>query len=166
MSKPQRSLRLEKRSAKSLAVLSGAPGEIFFDNDNGTLRVYTDTAGDNIILANRTWVTANTFDGNYNNLTNAPVLTAVATSGDYNDLINTPAETDISTLANIGDTLLDSLQQDDALVWDGSLWTNRAVNKYSPANNGDWNSPAPTTISEALDRLAVLAKQLNNGTGA
>ena len=56
MSKPQRSLRLEKRSARSLSVLSGAPGEIFFDNDNGTLRVYTDNAGDSIILANRQWV--------------------------------------------------------------------------------------------------------------
>ena len=72
MSKPQRSLRLEKRSSRSLEVLSGAPGEIFFDNDNGTLRVYTDNAGDSIIMANRQWVTENTFDGNYNNLTNVP----------------------------------------------------------------------------------------------
>jgi hypothetical protein len=77
MSKPQRSLRLEKRSARSLTVLSGAPGEIFFDNDNGTLRVYTDNAGDSIILANRQWVTSNTFDGDYNNLTNQPTIPSI-----------------------------------------------------------------------------------------
>jgi hypothetical protein len=80
MSKPQRSLRLEKRSARSLQVLSGAPGEIFFDNDNGTLRVYTDTAGDSIILANRQWVVNNTFSGDFNDLTNRPTALSAFTN--------------------------------------------------------------------------------------
>jgi len=29
-----------------------------------------------------------------------------------------------------------------------------------------WANPAPTTIAEALDRLAVVVKALNGGTGA
>ena len=102
MSKPQRSLRLEKRSARSLAVLSGAPGEIFFDNDNGTLRVYTDNAGDSIILANRQWVTSNTFDGDYNNLTNKPIIpsvTGLATETYVDDAISNIPGVDLTGLA-------------------------------------------------------------------
>jgi hypothetical protein len=102
MSKPQRSLRLEKRSARSLTVLSGAPGEIFFDNDNGTLRVYTDNAGDSIILANRQWVTSNTFDGDYNNLTNKPIIpgvTGLATETYVDDAIAAIPVTDLTGLA-------------------------------------------------------------------
>jgi len=104
MSKPQRSLRLEKRSARSLAVLSGAPGEIFFDNDNGTLRVYTDNAGDSIILANRQWVTSNTFDGDYNNLTNKPIIpgvTGLATETYVDDAIAAIPVTDLTGLATV-----------------------------------------------------------------
>ena len=37
---------------------------------------------------------------------------------------------------------------------------------YSPNVSGDWANPAPTTIQEALDRLATLVKALNSGTGA
>jgi hypothetical protein len=37
---------------------------------------------------------------------------------------------------------------------------------YNPANPADWNSTAPTTVAEALDRLAALLKTLNGGTGA
>ena len=105
-SKPQRSLRLEKRSARSLAVLSGAPGEIFFDNDNGTLRVYTDTAGSSIILANRQWVLENSFSGDFNDLTNVPVIPT-----DNSQLANgagyaTTAEVD-AALANIDSGQID-----------------------------------------------------------
>jgi hypothetical protein len=37
---------------------------------------------------------------------------------------------------------------------------------YTPADDADWSSPPPTTIHEAIDRLAVLVKSLNTGTGA
>jgi len=37
---------------------------------------------------------------------------------------------------------------------------------YTPADATSWATPAPTTIGEALDRLAVLMKTLNGGTGA
>ena len=106
MTQPVRSVRLLKRSANSLDVLSGSTGEIFFDETNGSLRVYTGTAGEKIILATRAWVNANT--GDYTSLTNKPVLATVATSGSYTDLINTPASgTDISELTDTTNLLFD-----------------------------------------------------------
>ena len=56
--RPQRSLRLEKRSTKSLDTLSGASGEIFYDADNATLRMYTTNAGQNIKMATQEWVSS------------------------------------------------------------------------------------------------------------
>lgn len=106
MTQPVRSVRLLKRSANSLDVLSGSTGEIFFDETNGSLRVYTGTAGEKIILATRAWVNTNT--GDYTSLTNKPVLATVATSGSYTDLINTPASiTDISELPDTTNLLFD-----------------------------------------------------------
>lgn len=37
---------------------------------------------------------------------------------------------------------------------------------YNPANPGDWTAPAPTTVSQALDRIAAVIKALNGGVGA
>lgn len=37
---------------------------------------------------------------------------------------------------------------------------------YIPGNSSDWSGTAPTTITEALDRLAAVVKVLNSGTGA
>jgi len=37
---------------------------------------------------------------------------------------------------------------------------------YDPATPGDWDGDAPTTVGEALDRLAAVVKVLNGGTGA
>lgn len=37
---------------------------------------------------------------------------------------------------------------------------------YIPTNLGDWVGTAPTTVGEAIDRLATLIKALNAGTGA
>tara|TARA_B100001057_G_scaffold369243_1_gene372865 strand:- start:6236 stop:9592 length:3357 start_codon:yes stop_codon:yes gene_type:complete len=37
---------------------------------------------------------------------------------------------------------------------------------YSPAQTSDWNGTAPSTIEEAVDRLAAVVKALNGGTGA
>lgn len=112
---PVRSIRLQKRSSQSLDTLSGASGEIFFDADRGTLRLYTANQAENIIIADREWVTANTFSGNYNELTNIPTLVydynelsnipnlaTVATTGSYNDLLDLPS-TDLSTIDAIGD---------------------------------------------------------------
>lgn len=35
---------------------------------------------------------------------------------------------------------------------------------YTAGDSSDWDSPAPTTIADALDRLASLARTLNGGT--
>ena len=37
---------------------------------------------------------------------------------------------------------------------------------YTPTTSTDWNGTAPTTVGEAIDRLAALVKTLNGGTGA
>jgi len=37
---------------------------------------------------------------------------------------------------------------------------------YTPTNSSDWDGIAPTTIQEAIDRLAAVIKVLNSGTGA
>jgi len=37
---------------------------------------------------------------------------------------------------------------------------------YTPATASDWNGNAPTTVGEAIDRLAALVKTLNGGIGA
>ncbi len=54
----------------------------------------------------------------------------------------------------------------------GHVWTSAGVNgegawqlaPYASGTPGDWASPAPTTVAEALDRLAALARALNGGT--
>jgi hypothetical protein len=37
---------------------------------------------------------------------------------------------------------------------------------YTPAVSANWNGTAPVSVAEALDRLAVVVKALNGGTGA
>lgn len=57
----------------------------------------------------------------------------------------------------------------DLLTYDGvqQLWVAAARDtSYTPATPSNWSAPAPTTIGEALDRLAALIKTLNSGTGA
>ena len=102
MSRPQRSLRLQRRSSDSLNVLSGASGELFFDADLGALRLYTNNNNDRRTLADRSWVRDNTFDGNYNNLTNTPVIPTVdglATETYVDDAIAAIPSVDLTGLA-------------------------------------------------------------------
>ncbi len=147
---PVRSIRLQKRSSQSLDTLSGASGEIFFDADRGTLRLYTANQAENIILADRAWVTANTFNGDYNSLTNIPPsavtdVNQLADSSnlffdrDYNSLDNLPnlddLVTDISTLGVIGDVNISGTpEQGQLLVWDGSIWVNSTVEGFADTN--------------------------------
>ena len=161
MSKPQRSLRLEKRSSRSLEVLSGAPGEIFFDNDNGTLRVYTDNAGDSIIMANRQWVTENTFDGNYNNLTNVPAgLSNFANDANFatetfvSNAIAAVAAVDLTGLGLATETYVDDAIAAVAAVDLTGLATETFVG--TAINNLVNSAPA------ALDTLNELSVALNN----
>jgi uncharacterized protein (TIGR02145 family) len=62
-------------------------------------------SGDTLYLSNGQFfhVISSGFSGNYNDLSNAPILSTVASSGDYNDLINLPVT--ISSISTSGDTL-------------------------------------------------------------
>jgi hypothetical protein len=172
---PVRSIRLQKRSSQSLDTLSGASGEIFFDADRGTLRLYTANQAENIIIADREWVTANTFSGNYNELTNIPTLVydynelsnipnlaTVATTGSYNDLLDLPS-TDLSTIDAIGDvdTTTDALSTGQLLQWNGSSWVNATIDgaqdtTYSltvagSATNADLTLTPDTGLAETIE---------------
>ena len=150
---PVRSIRLEKRTSKSLDTLSGASGEIFFDADQNTLRIYTANQADSIVLADRTWVQNNTFDGDYNNLTNQPTLVTnysqlagtpnlatVATTGSYNDLVDAPdlsaIDVDLTTIDAIGDvdTTTNPLEVGQLLEWDGTNWVNTTIEGFTDTN--------------------------------
>jgi hypothetical protein len=153
MTIPVRSIRLEKRTAKSLNTLSGASGEIFFDADQNTLRIYTANQADSIVLADRTWVQDNTFDGDYNNLTNQPTiitdysqlsgtpnLATVATTGSYNDLVDAPdlsaIDVDLTTIDAIGDVDTSSVAPTNGQVlqFDGTNWVNATVAGFEDTN--------------------------------
>lgn len=53
---PVRSLRLQNKSADSLDKLNGNSGEIFYDSDNRTLRLYTGVGSDTVIFASVNYV--------------------------------------------------------------------------------------------------------------
>ena len=143
MTIPVRSVRLQRRSTKSLNTLSGSSGEIFFDEENQTLRLYTANQSGSTILATRQWTEDNTFSGDFQDLTNKPVIPTDLRdlsdidnrlfSGNYLDLLNAPdleaLNIDISTINSIGDvdteTTLPSIGE--VLQWDGTSWVNSSV---------------------------------------
>ncbi len=138
MSIPQRSLRLERRSAKSLNVLSGASGELFYDVANGTLRLYTNNAGERVIMATRDWVTDQIgitgFDGDYNSLSNIPVFPTQVSSftndAGYITVDEVP-DVDITTIGNIGDVDTNSPANGQLLQYDGTNWVNSTVDGFA-----------------------------------
>ncbi len=182
---PVRSIRLQKRSSQSLDTLSGAAGEIFFDADRGTLRLYTANQAENIILADRAWVAANTFSGDYNSLTNIPPsavtdVNQLADSSnlffdkDYNSLDNLPnlddLVTDISTIGVIGDVNISGVPENgQLLVWDGSIWVNQTVDGFADTNTTyTVNAGATAAGVEVLltdDQAVSTTVQFNEGTG-
>jgi hypothetical protein len=105
---PRRSIRLQKKTSESLDRLGGSSGEIFYDADNRALRLYTGDGADRIIFASRTWVLNNTFSGNYNNLTNRPVIPAdtadLTNSAGFIVAADLPNE-NLAIIANWGDVV-------------------------------------------------------------
>ena len=103
------------------AVQSGSMATIDWSNDNYYLKVGMDASGGTNFLTMGTTqllsvpyalhsktaeslVGGSTgFSGNYNDLTNIPILAPVATSGSYNDLLNNPIT--VSSISADGDTL-------------------------------------------------------------
>lgn len=58
--KPQRSLRLNNYTSQDLSRLSGREGELFYDRDLNTLKVYNGGgAADQSVMATRAWVSGN-----------------------------------------------------------------------------------------------------------
>ena len=141
MSIPQRSIRLERRSTKSLNVLSGASGEIFYDVANGTLRLYTNNAGERAIMATRDWVTDQIgitgFDGDYNSLTNIPVfptdVSSFTNDAGYITVDEVP-DVDITTISNIGDVDTNAPVNGQLLQYDGTNWINSTVQGFTDTN--------------------------------
>ena len=85
MSKPVRNLRLIGATSRSLNATSGVDGEIFFDQIQKTLRVYDGQVLGGRVLADRTWVLANSsnFSGSYADLTNKPTIPAAVSLTGY-----------------------------------------------------------------------------------
>lgn len=134
MTQPTRSLRLQKRSTRSLDTLSGSVGEIFYDSESKALRLYTESLGRSVTLADRTWVLNNTFDGNYSSLTNVPTIPSVnglATETFVTDAVAgfitiDDVNVDLSTIGVIGDVDVATtpLVDGQILQYDGVNWVN------------------------------------------
>lgn len=88
--------------------------------------------------------TGNSFSGNYYDLTNKPTGTTAV-----HDLIGGASSADDGKY----------LKQTSIGV---SEWADLPTNSYTPADATNWSTPAPTTISEALDRLAAKIAYLSN----
>jgi len=156
--KPQRSLRLEKRSAKSLDTLSGASGEIFYDVDSATLRIYTNNANEKVVLATRSWTTTeienNAFSGLYADLIGAPTaLSSFTNNVGYITLADLPpAET--GGAVNINDLLdveIDTPALGQLLEYDGAKWINTTVAGLTDTNTTYGLDLTSTTNGVDLD---------------
>jgi len=127
-----------------------------------------------------------TQDFAYASLTGAPTTVSTFTNDSgyltsvaFGDLTSTPTTlagygiTDAvasSSISTFGASLIDDADASAArtTLGLGSLATLSSVNDavYTPTTSSDWNGTPPTTIGEAIDRLAALVKTLNGGTGA
>jgi len=72
------------------------------------------------------------------------------------------SEVNISNATITGDLIGSVFGDDSSMIIDG---VNGNV-IYTATTPGDWDGDAPTTVGEAIDRLATLVKTLNGGTGA
>lgn len=78
-------------------------------------------------------------------------------------ITHNPAE---STEIHIGD-LSNGTSQIDIVASTINITSATNLNLlYTPTTTSDWDGTEPTTVGEALDRLATLVKTLNGGTGA
>jgi hypothetical protein len=72
---------------------------------------------------------------------------------------NATKEVSYSTNVTLGNVTLGNIIFADSTV------QNTAYTGFT-ANSANWSNPAPTTLNDAIDRLAILVKALNSGTGA
>lgn len=108
---------------------------------------------------------ASNFSGDGSSVTN--VAAASATTADA--VAVSSASNDATFYVHFGDATsgTDALNVNTNLTYnpsgDGLL---TSVLAYTATTPGDWNGSAPTTVGDAIDRLATLVKTLNGGTGA
>ena len=161
-------------------------------NLSDVLNKGTDAGGKNITnLANpanaqdaatKAYVDANSFDGDYNSLSNRPALKPVATSGNYSDLNGTP--TDLGDFTNTAGYLTAENQNlSDVLNKGTDAGGKNISNLANPANaqdaatkayvdantfDGEWSSltNTPTTIAGYGITDANLANVLTQGNSA
>lgn len=119
------------------------------DGTGDTLRAAFDKVNDNFIEV-------------YEDVTS---LSNTAFSGDYDDLTNAPDLSNV-LVANNGIVTVDITGS--VYGSNGSILVDANTRSffYDPENPSDWSNTAPVTIGEAIDRLAVVVKILNGGTGA
>ena len=120
------------------------------------------------------------FSGDYNELTNKPEIPVLG-SWQFED--NVLKNNDTTTAVIEGSQFTGSgvaiqtrtsvttqtweFKQDGSLVFpDASIQTTAWTGAYTPSASADWNGTPPSTIEEAVNRLAAVVKTLNGGTGA
>lgn len=84
------------------------------------------------------------------------------------------------SLATLTDVLLSSPANNQVIAWNGTKWVNATVTTlgaaasshthpatvitYSPSDAADWVDPDPTTVQQALDKLADVVQSLSGGS--
>jgi len=109
-------------------------------------------------------LSATNFSGNGSSLSNVAAVSATnATNVNITNTTN-----DATFYVHFGN----ATSGNDGVNVNSSLIYNPADNlltsnlKYTTADASQWNNTAPTTVDDALDRIAAVVKILNGGTGA
>jgi hypothetical protein len=161
----------------SLSQLTNDVGFITTESDAQTLSL----VGNVLSISSGNSVTIEQFSGDYNDLTNKPaipesLLDLSITDGATGQVLTTDGAGNFSFAtistgtSNWEDLILDGGSfessmaefENQEIVFDSGFLDSY----YNPAAFGDWAGTPPTTMSEALDRLAAIVKALNGGTGA
>lgn len=111
------------------------------------------------------------FSGDYNDLTNTPdsILDFGITDGGPGQYLTTDGSGNFSFVTSAWDgVVFDGGDYNGDPIVPGELAVDGGFleSYYNPAVGSDWSGTAPTTVQEALDRLAAVVKALNGGIGA
>lgn len=119
-------------------------------------------------------IAASYFIGNGSQLTGINATTSNITNGSSNVVayINGNVAVSVSSLANIavftttGAVVSGTLSASGNITGGNLTLSPGGVVSYTPGTPSNWANPAPTSLQEAIDRLAAVVKTLNGGTGA
>jgi hypothetical protein len=125
---PRRSLRLESKSKKYLDQLSGARGEIFYDYEADSLRIFNgrERIGSSLLTTDL----ANLDEGDVNFGTRTIIAGTIqgSVSGQVDDISN-------HNLGGLGDVSVDGVTSGQVLYWEGTQW--QATTLSSTFNGGN-----------------------------